>query len=371
MKISLDPSSSSLESQGRFQVFHAPGTPLQLEARDLPVLGVGELLIANEYTTLCRSDLNTYCGKRTEKSPTILGHEIVGRLVATGPAAPATDLRGKPLALGQRLTWGIYASDPDSALAQRGIPQKGTGLFKYGHERLTDASAFHGGLATHTQLRAHTPLVQVSEAVPLPVAALINCAVATVAASLRLAGDLRGQTVVVSGAGMLGLVACGMAQARGAAHVIAVDLSEERLALAPAFGAGATASPEEMAGYRGGAGVVLEYSGANSAMRASLDWLRIGGTAVWVGGTFPQPDLPLPAEHVIRNLLIIKGLHNYNAEDLIAAVDFVEAWHDRLPLASLVHEMPSLAEAEAAFAYALAHNPLRVGIRLGGDAGGG
>ena len=351
-----------LMNRGRYRMFSAPGKPLVAGMAELPVPGRGEVLVRNEYTTLCRSDLNTYIGKRKEQVPTILGHEIVGRIVAKGPDAPDWDLRGQALAPGSRITWGIYASDPAAALSQRGIPQKAPSLFKYGHEQLSSRSGFHGGLASHILLRAHTPMVRVDEAVPLPVAALINCAMATVAGAFRLAGLLAEETLVVSGAGMLGLVACAMGAEQGA-EVIAVEVDPARLETARRFGATQGFEPRQVpADLR--AAAVLELSGVPAAMEQSLSWLGIGGTAVWVGGTHPQRPLQVDAEAFIRNLSLVKGLHNYNAQDLLAAVEFIEQFHDSYPFHTLIHNLSGLDQAEAAFQYALKHNPFRVGLRL-------
>ena len=66
-------------------VFEKAGEPLKILSTEIPALGPGEILVRNEYATLCRSDISTYTGKRIEKSPTILGHEIVGRIAATAP----------------------------------------------------------------------------------------------------------------------------------------------------------------------------------------------------------------------------------------------------------------------------------------------
>lgn len=351
-------------SQGQFVVFHETGKELKFEQRAIPAPGPGEILVRNEYTTLCRSDLNTFSGKRQEKNPTILGHEIVGRIDAFGPRSLGKDVSGRTLEPGDRITWGIYASDPSTKMAQKGIPQKSSDLFKYGHEQLTDASCFHGGLSSHTLLRPHTPVLKIAESVPLKVASLINCAVATVAGAMRLAGEVEGETVIISGVGMLGIVACAMASVGGAKEVIAVDISEERLNLAQHFGAHTAIQPHRMERMGRSAQVVIELSGTNSAMEASLDWLQIGGAAVWVGGTYPQEPLEVNAEEIIRNLLTIKGLHNYNQSDLIRAVDFMEAHHQAFPFVDLVHEIPALQDAQEAFEYAIQHNPYRVGIRL-------
>ena len=192
----------------RAAIFHGANHPFTLESIVLPPLREGEILVRNEYTTLCRSDLNTFCGKRTEKTPTILGHEIVGVIEEFGPNAPAIDCRGHVLREGDRITWAIYASDPNSAMAMAGIPQKAPGLFKYGHEKILPDSHLHGGLADHCILRRHTPVIRISAAIPLPVLALINCSVATVAGALRLAGSVAGRDVLITGAGMLGVIGC-------------------------------------------------------------------------------------------------------------------------------------------------------------------
>lgn len=342
---------------------------MELREQALPSLKQGEMLVRNEYSTLCRSDVNTYIGKRREKCPTILGHETVGRIEVLGPEAPARDERGAPLHIGDRVTWAIYAADPESEMALRGIPQKGPDLFKYGHELLTAASSFHGGLATHTLLRRHTPVIRISETIPLPVAAMLNCAVATVAGALRLAGPVEERRVLVSGAGMLGLVACAMAKARGARYLIAADTHPDRLARSRHFGVDATWEVATDSGQlpptdEAAVDVVLELSGAATAMEATLDHLRIGGIAVWAGGTFPQRPVQLNAERLIRNLHTLRGLHNYNSTDLIDAVTFMERHHGDFPFADLVRGGFSLHQVNEAFTCAITENPFRVGINL-------
>jgi threonine dehydrogenase-like Zn-dependent dehydrogenase len=255
-----------------------------------------------------------------------------------------------------------------------GIPQKGDGLFKYGHEQITPDSHLHGGLSDYCLLRKHTPVIKIVKPLPLPVIAIINCAVATVAGSLRLAGPLTGRTVLVTGAGMLGIIACAMAKAGGAAKVIAVDIDDDRLAATRAFGADATvriqpAGPSikqalEQTMGKVSIDVALDYSGVPETMEASLEVLGIGGTAVWVGATFPQRPLQISAEKAVRNIHTIKGLHNYNEADLIAAVEFIENHCETYPFASLVHDKFTLDQVDAAFAYALSSGAHRVGIRL-------
>ena len=356
-------------------IFNAPEEPFQLQEVAVKALEPREVLIKNEYVTLCRSDLLTYSGKRKEKTPTLLGHEIVGRIAAFSDSEPASDVRGVPLQLGDRVTWGIYASAPDDPLSKLGMPQKAADLFKYGHETITPDSHLHGGLGEYIVLRKNTPIIKLNEEIPLPVAALINCAVSTVAGALRLSGDLSQKNVLISGVGMLGIVACAMSKALGAAQVIALDTNAARLEKAQGFGADACLlMSDEQPDVKANAAAVLgdsftihnmiDFSGAPQAMENGIDLLSIGGTAVWIGATYPQRQVQINAEQVVRKILTIKGLHNYNEHDLIAAVDFITQYHHVYPFEQLVQGAFSLDQVEAAFQYALENNPFRVGIQF-------
>lgn len=359
------PRPEPIATTGRFVVFRGPGRPLELRSGPLPSLRHGEILVRNVYATLCRSDINTWAGHRREAVPTILGHETVGRIEALGPGTPAVDWRGRKLHRGDRVTWAVWASDPDSARARRGLPQKAPGLFKYGHELLTDTSCFHGGLADYTVLRRHTPVLRLDDAVPDAVAAPIGCAFATVAAALRLAGEVSGRRVFVSGAGMLGLICCAMVKTAGATHVTVQDVDSGRLVVALRFGAdavvaagGAPAVPDPRPE------IAFEFSGATDAVEHSVRVLDVGGVVVWVGATHPGRAAQIEAEYVVRNLLTIRGLHNYDANDLAAAVRFVDAHHATFPFATLVHGGFTLDDADRAFQCAHEQRPFRIGIRL-------
>ena len=353
-------------------VFTAPNRPMSIIQLPVPELGSREILVKNEFVTLCRSDLNTYFGKRKEATPTILGHEVVGRIVHFGKDAIQTDLRGNNLQLGCRISWAIFSSDPDCRLSKEGIPQKGDHLIKYGHEPITQSNTLHGGLSEYIILRENTPLTAISEDVPLPVAALINCTVATIAGAARLLGDLQHKNFLVAGAGMLGLMACAMLKVLGAASVTVLEQNPVRLGKAGLFGADyrwgsieeshAKVHPtfKNARPFDG----LIECSGVPEVMEETLGLLNTGGKAVWVGATYPARKIQLDAESIIRRLVTINGLHNYNTEDFAAAADFIECHHNRFPFLDLVKGSFGLLEVDAAFSFAMKTNPYRVGIKL-------
>jgi putative phosphonate catabolism associated alcohol dehydrogenase len=340
----------------------------------IPSLQPHEILVKILYTTLCRSDIYTYEGRRKEKSPTILGHEIVGTVAEFGNSHSRIDLRGNQIRIGDRITWAIYASDPEDIHSKRGIPQKAADLFKYGHEKVTPESCFHGGLSEYIILRKNTPVVLIKDDMPNSVAALINCSVATVSGSFRLAGSVKDKTVLISGVGMLGTIACAMAKHANAKKVIAFDQDQKRATNALSFGADHAIGSEMLestandAGIsnalEGGVDILLEFTGQPKAIMAAIAQLNVGGKAILVGSTFRQEDIRINAEMIIRKLLTIQGLHNYNEKDLIAAVAFMEAASHLYKFESFVEKGFSLSETTAAFEYAVKNNPYRVGIDL-------
>lgn len=359
---------------GKLIAFNGNGKPLQYQDYALSPLKSGQILVKNRYTTICGSDIHTYCGLRQEACPTVLGHEIVGEILEIDPSHPGVDDNGKKIAPGDLITWSIFSSDPQSVYAKEGIPQKGTALFKYGHARITETDAFHGGLAEYCVLRANTGVLKLPASMPLPIAAPLNCAIATVAAAIRLAGNLKGKNVVVLGMGLLGIVCIAMCKEAGAVWVGATDIANDRLNHAKGFGADFILNTKEMSGdaitemkakfIKKGVDVVFDMSGSPDAMEMGLGMLAIGGTAIWVGAVFNTRKVCIDAEQLIRNLHTIKGIHNYNFEDFKYALSFLEQNWQKYPFETVVEQEFSLADAEKAFEYAVANKPLRVGIRI-------
>jgi alcohol dehydrogenase len=150
--------------------------------------------------------------------------------------------------------------------------------------------------------------------------------------------------------------------------VIACDLSDARLAIAPKFGATYLVKAEELAAKareltaNRGADVAIELSGSPNAAKLSLNVLRVGGTAVWVGAVSPTLAVAVEPEAIVRRCLTIAGVHNYAPEDLATAIDFLAATHTRFPFADLVAQTFHLERAEDAFRFAETHSPVRVGI---------
>lgn len=352
-------------------VFHEAGQELRLERLALPSLAAGEALVRVECCTVCGSDLHTITGKRVEPTPTILGHEICGRVAAL--ANPGLcDLDGVPLRIGDRVTWSTAVSCGGCDRCRTGLPQKCRQLAKFGHETTTGSWPLSGGLAEYIHLPVGTQVEHLPEGLPARVVCPANCATATVAAACRLAGNLTGKRVLIFGAGMLGLTAAAWSRSHGAAGVVSCDRDEDRLAWASRFGADATvvwqdsladlrvamreqASLEEF-------DVVLELSGAAAAIEAGCALSAIGGQVILVGTVMKSRPVQLDPERLVRRWISIHGVHNYTPGDLREAVRFLQVQHERFPFQALVARTFSLAEINRAVEYAVEHAPIRIAV---------
>ena len=376
-----------MDSQPQAAIFRQPTAPLQLVSVPRPQLSCGEILVRLDCCTLCASDLHTLSGKRDAPRPSVLGHEMVGRIEALG--SPRTAIDGRPLNPGDRISWSIAASCGECSLCSAGVPQKCDTLFKYGHQQFPlghaaptaspdntsvqeSRSLLAGGLATHCHLVPETAVVHVPAELPDAVACPANCATATVTAARRIANGFDRKNVLVLGGGMLGLTAAAMARHDGAGQVIVADVDPQRLQLAERFGASQIVwldpqqDPERhelaISGACDWIDLALEMSGALPAVELGLAALRTGGQLVLVGSVFPAGKWELDPERLVRRLIQINGLHNYAPQDLVAAMEFLADAHERFPFSELVGGEYSLEQVNEAVASAMSKSMLRVSV---------
>ncbi len=135
---------------------------------------------------------------------------------SSGRTAPRVDAAGRPLGVGDRVTWAIVASCGDCFYCRRDLPQKCERQTKYGHEPIRPGGELTGGLAGHCVLAPGTAIFRVPEGLSDASACPANCAGATVAAAIEAAGPLEDARVLVMGSGMLGVTATAWARSLGA-----------------------------------------------------------------------------------------------------------------------------------------------------------
>lgn len=346
------------------------GTAGQLVLKELatPSPQGREVLVRVEACTLCGSDLHSIEGRRRVPVPTVLGHEIVGRIEAFGPEAARADFQGEPLTEGSRIVWSLVASCGKCFYCQRQLPQKCTKSVKYGHEAFRPGYELLGGLAQHCLLADGTAILRVPDALDLETVCPSSCATATIVAAMESFESLHDQVVCIAGAGLLGLTAAAMARSRDAKAVIVMDPSETRRELARSFGATHTATPDDVAvvvreqshGY--GVDLVLEVSGAPGAFRSLWPHLRLGATLVMVGAVFPSDPVPIAMEQIVRRNLTIRGIHNYGPAHLAQAIHFLRT-AGAYPFRQMVAGWYPLREVHQAVQAAQNPMNIRIGIR--------
>jgi putative phosphonate catabolism associated alcohol dehydrogenase len=361
----------NLPSTSLAAVFHGPLEPFELREIPIPALASGTILVEVILCTLCGSDLHTYSGRRHAPAPSILGHETVGRLIWP---PQITDGAGEIVRAGERLIWSLAASCGHCLFCSSALPQKCESVVKYGHHALRPNWPLSGGLAEYCMLVPGTFFLGIPENIPDTLAAPATCATATVGAAISRAGEIKGKTVLIMGAGMLGNTACAMFDAMGASQIIVADAILDRAHAAGRFGARraldarlpvedfAEAVRECTQNY--GADIVLEFAGANPAVERALRATKPDGKCLLVGSVFPQDPLPIMVEDIVRRRLNVCGVYNYAPQDLEHSLAFLTGEAHRYPLLDLVGESFSLRDVRSAFELANSSAaPYRVGVR--------
>jgi len=262
--------------------------PLAIEEVSQPQPGVGEILIRIEACGVCHSDVHVADGDwpqfaKIVKTPLIPGHEIAGVVAEKGAAV-------QDFKIGDRVgvPW-IYWTCGECEFCREGNEnlcrkQKITGV------------TIDGGYAEFVKAPASHAL-RIPDNLSSAQAAPLFCAGVTVYRALKHSGILPGQRLAVFGIGGLGHLGVQFGQALGA-EVIAVDISDEKLALARSLGASATinASTNNVTRElrnRGGAHVALVTSAAGASYETAFHCVRPTGTLMAVG--LPAEPICFPA----------------------------------------------------------------------------
>ena len=294
-------------------VVTALGSPLEVKDVDVPTPGPGEVLVKNISSGVCHTDLHAADGDWPIKPtpPFIPGHEGVGRVEALGEGV--VDLAVGDL-VGNAWLWSAcgtceYCRTGWETLCEA---QKNGGYVvdgSFGQYMLVDA-----------RFVARLP----DEADPVEIAPIL-CAGVTVYKGLKVTDTRPGQWVVISGIGGLGHVAVQYAIAMGL-RVAAVDVADDKLALAREYGAEVTvnaADEDPVAAVQeqtGGAHAVLVTAVHPSAFGQAIGMVRRGGTIVFNG--LPPGDFPAPIFEIVLKGITVRGSIVGTRQDMVEAVDF-------------------------------------------------
>lgn len=335
-------------------VFHGPERPLSLEEVPTPAPGQGEVLIRVAACGVCHTDLHyTDHGTPTFKSPPlILGHEISGIVEAAGEGTTGRKA-------GDRVLVAAVTSCGTCEACREGRENICAQGKMFGNH-------VDGGFAEYVVAPAKDTFL-LPEGVPLVEGSIIADAVTTPYHAVVNRGRVRpGDAVVVFGCGGVGLNVVQIAAAQGA-RVVAVDLSDDKLAWARKLGAAAAVNPSSVErldkelrrATSGGADVAFEVVGKPSTQEQALASLKTGGRAVFVG--YAPDTMTLNSGRVMFRELEVVGSLGCRPVDYPRAIEMVR--QNRIQLEPLVTHQFSLERIGEAFDTLRSGSAIRVVVR--------
>jgi alcohol dehydrogenase len=329
---------------------YAESRPLEIVQLELAPPGPGEVLLRIRAAGLCHSDLSVIDGNRPRPLPMVLGHEGAGRVEALG--AGVTDLL-----VGDHVVTTFVPScghcrpceDIRPALCEPGFAANSAGTLLGGARRLTREGLplnHHLGVSAFAEYATvrRESLVRVDRSLSFELAAVFGCAVIT------------GVGAVV-GLGGVGLAALMGARLREARRIVAIDLSDAKLAAARELGATDTfnaADPGCIEAVReatqGGVEFAFEMAGSVQAMELAYRITRRGGTTVTAGLSHPQAMFAVPHVGIVAEERSIKGSYLGScvpARDIPRYIEWYQA--GRLPVDRLLSGSIALEDINLGF----------------------
>jgi alcohol dehydrogenase len=342
---------------------YATSRPLVVEELTLDPPGPGELLIRIKATGLCHSDLSVINGDRPRPLPMVLGHEAAGEVLECGPGV--TDLKpGDQVVLAFVPSCGscIPCLEGRPALCEPGARANGAGTLLSGARLLR----FHGELIYHHvgvsgyaeyAVVSRRSATKVDGSLPAHEAALFGCAVLTgVGAVVNCAKLAAGTKVAVVGLGGVGLSALLGANAAGAAEIVAVDVSAEKLEKASRLGATKTvqAGPNAVTEVRdltgGGVDFAFEMASSVPALQLAYDITKRGGTTVTASLPNPEHLFSIPALQLTAEERTLKGCYLGSCVPARDIPRFIALYQrGKLPIDRLLSEIISIDGLNEAF----------------------
>ncbi|MDX1598600.1 MAG: zinc-dependent alcohol dehydrogenase family protein [Marinobacter sp.] len=339
--------------------------PLTIENLELDPPGDHEVLVQIRAAGLCHSDLSVIDGNRPRPVPMALGHEAAGVVKAVGAGV-------KDLSPGDHVVTVFVPSCGHCAPCAEGRPAlcepaavtNNAGTLVDGGYRLhrEDGTSVHHHLgvsafADHAVV-SRDSLVRIDPDMPFHHAALFGCAVLTgVGAAINSADIKAGQTVAVVGLGGVGLNSVLGALVAGAGQVVAIDLDEDKIALAKSLGAsaGINAADEECVSKvkaltHGGVDCAIEMAGSEKALELAYQITRRGGTTVTGGLAHPERKVSIQQVSLVAEERTLKGSYVGSCVPVRDVARYVSLFRQgRLPVDKLLSDTLTLDEINEGF----------------------
>lgn len=289
------------------------GAKLNVSSQPTPSPGRGQALVRVLTTGVCHTDLHAVEGDWPVKPtpPFIPGHEGVGIVEAVGEGVTNVQVGDM---VGNAWLWSACGHCEHCR----------TGWETLCESQQNGGYSVDGSFAEYMLVDAEYAAIVPAGSDPAEVAPVL-CAGVTVYKGLKVTGVRPGQWVVISGIGGLGHIAVQYAVAMGM-RVVAVDIADDKLALAKTHGAEVTVNARDedpiaaVQQATGGAHGVLVTAVHPSAFGQAIGMTRRGGTIAFNG--LPPGDFPAPIFDIVLKGLTIRGSIVGTRQDMIEALDF-------------------------------------------------
>jgi len=347
--------------QGSIAVLTGPSA-FEVKSFDVPTPAPDAVVLKIRRANVCGSDIHQFHFHSAALREAALGHEFIAEISALGSEV-ATDNAGQPVAVGDRVAPVYYVTCRKCARCLRGEFGMCQNSLREWAKNPDRAPHFFGGFATHYYLHPDQYFFKVPDELPDDIVAGANCGLSQMIFALERTRLTAGSTLVVQGAGGLGLYAAAVAKERGA-RVIVVEGVDGRIELARRFGADEVVdmkvhtTPEERAERvrdltdGDGPDVVLEVTGVAAAFPESVELARVGGEIVSVGNLNVGEgfDATLSPGLITRKNLTVHGVLRYDPWYLQKALAFLSRTQDRYPFEVLTERVYPFEELATAIA---------------------
>jgi threonine dehydrogenase-like Zn-dependent dehydrogenase len=321
---------------------------MEMQHKAIPELRQGEVLIAVRAAGICGSELSGYLGQNSLRvPPLVMGHEAAGEVIQS---AGGTFADGSPARVGTRITFNPLVTCGECDRCRVGL----TNLCR---QRQLIGAHRPGAFAQFVAVPA-------AQCHPLPdnLSDTIASLTEPLACSLRavkLTQVRPEQSLLILGAGPIGLFALIAAKAEGIEHVYVSDLSESRLAVARQWGATETISVQKqdvLATIQkiapGGVDTVIDAVGANATRAQAVQAVVPGGTVVFIG--LHDETSSLATNYLVRQEITIRGSFSYDQSDFKRAFDLLAQgllqsgtdWLEERPLAEGASSFAQLVDGQ-------------------------
>ena len=341
-------------ADSRVAVVTGLNQPLEIQKFPLPELEPTAMLARVEAATLCGTDVHRWHGAQN-LIPYVPGHETAMSIVDMN--GPRWDNLGEPLKEGDRIL-SAYSSCGHcyycSVARQTNLCPEGLIYGAHPPQR------FLGGCAEYHYVPPGGEIIRIPDEVSSPLAASSACALRTVMHGFeRLGPILSHETVVVQGAGPLGLYSLAVARDHGAAKVLVIGAPEERLQVAKEFGADATCNLDEVTDAAARKEWVLENTSGrgpdiviqvavSAAIPEGLGFIRPGGRYVSIGGG-GGPEVSIPTR-LLSNYITFFAIRTTMARHFYQALQFLATKKKLFPFERMLSGTYTLEQTSEAIA---------------------